>query len=109
MIVHPDIRNAAHVKFVSYTGKKPSLCMGILTLEINGKEMKFGHDFIHPDNNYDKFWKSGGSCDHGILNQDNWKIDFFKLPFEVKLYYAEIKHVFNANVPHGCCGGCINR
>ena len=32
-----------HVKFISYTGKYPNLCSGILTLEIDGKEYKFGN------------------------------------------------------------------
>ena len=27
-----------HVKFISYTGKYPNLCGGILTLEIDGKK-----------------------------------------------------------------------
>ena len=32
------------IKFISYTGKYPNLCSGVLTVEINGKEYKFGHD-----------------------------------------------------------------
>lgn len=31
-----------HVKFISYSGKYPSLCCGELILEIDGKEYSFG-------------------------------------------------------------------
>ncbi len=47
------------VEFVSYDGKWPNLCSGVLTLKINGKEEKFGFSLkgeqMHP-----KFWSSGG-------------------------------------------------
>ena len=44
------------IKFISYTGKYPCLCLGVLTVEINGKKYKFGHDFEHyqfKENRYD--------------------------------------------------------
>ena len=34
-----------HVRFIEYTGKYPSLCMGVLVLEINGQRYYFGNDF----------------------------------------------------------------
>lgn len=121
------------IKFISYTGRYPNLCKGILTVEINGKEYKFGHDFEHyhfkenrfdnedPNNpNFEKFWTSGGSIKvedksyrnmyaydrpwklNGEYNQADethpqWVIDL--LP--------QLLYVFNENVEHGCCGGCI--
>ena len=33
------------IEFVSYTGKYPCLCMGTLTLKIDGKEMSFKGGF----------------------------------------------------------------
>ena len=33
-----------NIKFISYTGKWPNLCSGVLTVEIDGKEYKFGHE-----------------------------------------------------------------
>lgn len=35
MLVNSEIRETAHVKFISYTGKFPNLCSGVLTLEID--------------------------------------------------------------------------
>ena len=37
--------NGNRVRFISYTGRYPNLCSGILTLEIDGKEYKFGHNY----------------------------------------------------------------
>ena len=43
--------NGKRVKFVSYTGEYPNLCDGVLTLEIDGVQYKFGHNFLN--NHYD--------------------------------------------------------
>lgn len=40
-----------HVKFVSYTGKHPTLCSGNLTLLIDGENVEF-------DGIKDRFWAS---------------------------------------------------
>ena len=34
------------VEFVSYTGTYPNLCSGVLTLRIDGEEVRFGHDYF---------------------------------------------------------------
>ena len=69
-----------NIKFVSYTGVFPNLCRGVLTLIIDGKEVKFGHeieDFIFNENtkkfecknnNFDRFWESGGEAS---IDSDN--------------------------------------
>jgi hypothetical protein len=93
-----------HVKFISYTGKYPNLCRGILTLEINGEVVKFG-------DNFNSFWHSGGSCGlysgEEYIDTDAWVIDVSKIPESYRQYASEIDIVFNANVPQGCCGGCL--
>lgn len=56
------------IKFISYTGKWPNLCSGVFTVEINGKEYKFGHEIDDYDfktnsyktDNFEQFWVSGG-------------------------------------------------
>lgn len=93
------------IEFVSYTGKYPCLCVGTLTLKIDGKEMSFSGEFC-----------SGGSCyfdgdwDEHVTEGD-WEIDFdygdweeLNLTPEEK---EEITFLFNENVEHGCCGGCL--
>lgn len=109
-----------NVKFVDYTGRWPNLCSGVLTLEIEGVEYKFGHDGYFdyakqcytdedPQNpNFEKFWSSGGSCscENGCSYGD-WIIDIDEIPEQFRKYAAEIDVIFNENVSQGCCGGCL--
>lgn len=103
-----------HVKFISYTGKYPTLCSGLLTLEIDGETVVFGYDTqarLLKQNMpmYPPFWSSGGSTDWhlNIVRKGEWKIQIGELPDKFRKYAKEIDTVFNANVPHGCCGGCL--
>ena len=100
-----------HVKFISYTGKYPSLCIGELVLEIDGKEYKFS-DTYNMKNTFPQFWTSGGFCEitnHSdiYVHSGEWNIDVNAIPAQFKQYESEINEVFNKNVQHGCCGGCI--
>lgn len=109
--------NTGNVSFVSYDGKYPNLCSGVLVLNINGEEIKFGHNYLSSswdkDGNYDAFWSSGGSCyfNHDYsesgVRRGKWGIDIDKIPDKYKDYYSEIEEVFNDNVDYGCCGGCL--
>lgn len=47
----------SHVKFISYTGRYPNLCNGVLILEIDGREEVFGYCQLRHG-----FWRSGGGC-----------------------------------------------
>ena len=100
-----------HVKFISYTGKYPNLCSGILTLEIDGKKVQFGYKYPmdrHPELR-EPFWESGGSTNWhtNLVTTGEWKINADELPDEYKKYATEIDYIFNKNVKHGCCGGCL--
>lgn len=113
------------VRFISYTGEYPNLCTGVLTLEIDGKEYKFGHNYSNyhydangngrftdedPDNpNFEKLWSSGGRITdfYEDVERGEWHIDADDLPEQFRDIADEIDEVFNANVPWGCCGGCI--
>lgn len=110
------------VRFISYTGEYPNLCTGVLTLEIDGKEYKFGHNYSNykggkfvdedPDNpNFEKLWSSGGrisGCMEDLYAvEGEWHIDADDLPEQFRDIADEIDEVFNNNVPWGCCGGCI--
>lgn len=99
MLVNDEaLSETCPVKFVSYSGRYPNLCSGILTLNIDGIDVIFGNKFIDNTAQYPRFWESG--CG------DEWKIDVMELPEDFRRYAAEIDRVFNENVEHGCCGGC---
>ena len=102
--------NPANVEFVSYTGKWPNLCSGILTLRIYGKEHRFGYG----SGMHEPFWSSGGSCSfpngyggNPYVSERPWIIDAERLADAFKPLAPEIDEVFNNNVLFGCCGGCI--
>lgn len=129
MLVNKKNSNTSRVKFISYTGEYPNLCSGVLTLEIDGKEYKFGHNYTmyhfhkdinawvqedeDPQNpNFNSFWTSGGSVTFdedwdSVVEQGEWKIDVEELPEQFWGVADEIDRVFNENVPFGCCGGCV--
>lgn len=96
--------NESHVKSISYTGRYPCLCSGILTLEIDCKRTQFGYG---TSNN--PFWTSGGVLkpNYEGTYQREWEIDVNSIPEEYHKYSSEIDRVFNENVEWGCCGGCI--
>lgn len=106
------------IEFVSYTGKYPNLCRGVLTIRVDDEEVKFGHDYSvfeswKTDGNYDSFWESGGSCGFygdytdSYIEGGDWEINISELPEKYQKYVDEIAEVFNDNVPRGCCGGCL--
>ena len=112
-----------NIEFVSYTGKHPNLCSGILTLKVDDKIIKFGHDWKdwdwklkrYIDDNYDSFWYTGGFCfftnnyteEHII--RDKWKINYSSVPIFLQPYSDRLIDIFNDNVPYGCCGGCFEK
>lgn len=114
MIINKETKSSEHVKFVEYTGRYPNLCRGVLTLNIDGKDYTFGHDYTENKSaDYESFWCSGGSCgftnnySESYINSGDWCINYEELPEEFKKYAEEIDSVFNSNVPMGCCGGCL--
>lgn len=104
--------NTKHIKFISYSGKYPCLCCGILVLEIDGKQVSFGDKSAGKKNviyDYDSFWNSGGwhldSKDNLVKRE--WIVNYGLLPKQYRKYIYEIDKVLNENVEFGCCGGCI--
>lgn len=92
-------------EFVSYSGKYPTLCSGILKFRADGKLYTIGK------NQY--FWlESGGrvSFDDGYraeVTHGPWSISEKYLPKELRPYRKQIEEIINQNIPEGCCGGCI--
>lgn len=111
----------SRVEFVSYTGKWPCLCHGVLTLKIDGNTILFGHEpnsYIYSenrynDNNYNSFWHSGGNCgftnnySNSYINRAPWDINAKELPEQYRELADEIEKEINANMTWGCCGGCL--
>lgn len=100
------------IKFISYTGKYPCLCMGILTLEIDGDIIRFGNRYNDSSINYPSFWTSGGECGfyddwEEYVTHNAWEVHKEELPEKYQKYTDEISKLFNERVPYGCCGGCI--
>lgn len=106
-----------HVKLISYEGSWPTLCSGILTLEIDGKTYVFGPDYKKPkdvEEYYDTFWHSKASCGFwgGDYNRPHttkspWVIEIREMPKELVKYSIEISRLLNEKVPWPCCGGCL--
>lgn len=101
MLINCNSNYESNVKFIDYTGCWPNLCRGILKLEIDGQEICFGNEQQYP-----KFWQTGGHINNYHAHTGEWIIDCEKLPEIYKKYAREIDHVFNENIPYGCCGGC---
>lgn len=107
MLINNTTNEANNIEFISYTGKYPCLCMGILTLKIDGKTVKFGNKYTDNTVNYPSFWRSGGGLNKDYIPYSGeWEIDVNELPDKYKKYAIEIDAIFNSNVPYGCCGGC---
>jgi hypothetical protein len=88
------------VEFVSYDGKWPCLCHGILKIKVDGEPYSFEYAMLSGgricrDEDWDMWAEEG-----------EWSIDLGEHP-ELEPYKDEITRVVNENVPYGCCGGCI--
>ena len=91
MLINVSSRPTTHVKFISYTGKFPNKCTGVLTLEIDGEPVIFGQ------NGEERFWH---------VTSGEWEIDVSKIPENYRQHADEIDAEFKRNVSWGCCGGC---
>ena len=87
------------VKFISYDGKYPCLCMGTLKIEVEGKVYTLGHCLRTGGH----VWFDDEWCEH--VEEGRWSV--CDLPDELEKYEKEIEEVVNENVSWGCCGGCV--
>ena len=104
-----DRKSKPKIKFVSYTGKYPCLCMGVLTLNIDGENKTFGTSYEY---DYNRFWDSGGYIRFDEnWNEDvghgRWIINKDYLPDFLAPYSEVLDNIFNEHVLYGCCGGCV--
>lgn len=59
-----------HVKFISYDGKYPNLCRGVLILNIDGKNYSFGYNW-NRETDFTSFWYSGVFADLTLITQNH--------------------------------------
>lgn len=90
------------IEFVSYDGRYPNLCAGVLTLKIDGEIVEFErHSLVSGggvwfDNEWSEHVESGA-----------WMVEPEAIPQKYVHLIKEIKEVINENIPFGCCGGCV--
>ena len=112
----------AQIEFVEYTGGFPNLCSGRLFVRIDGKLVSFGQYCLDEKGktddkgvkNYPEFWCTGGSVffdeDWGdIVIHGPWRASWREKDYPKKILelLPKLLKLFNDNVPHGCCGGCV--
>lgn len=88
-----------NVRFISYDGSYPNLCLGTLVLEINGKPRVFDMGSLYSTGGI--WWDESGDC---RVSAGKWQVD---VPPDLAKYQREIEDCVNENIPYGCCGGCI--
>lgn len=92
-------------EFISYSGDYPHLCSGELVIRDVTTDTVY-----HLQNAL----QSGGRCnyyggDKQECIQGPWFVIDDALPIALTPYVDEITELVNANVEHGCCGGCFLR
>ncbi len=86
------------VEFIGYDGDYPCLCYGTLTLCINGENVQMENCLASGGAVwFDDDWTEHVEC-------GAWDVD---VPAHLAHLAEKIKGVVNANVPYGCCGGCV--
>lgn len=89
------------IKFISYDGKYPNLCSGELVYSADGihHSMKWGlcsGGSVWFDDDWNENIESG-----------EWSLNSLNFPDLSKEELAVLCDLVNANVPEGCCGGCV--
>lgn len=88
------------LKFISYDGKYPNLCAGILIIELDGVKVTFEPHSLCSGGSvwFDEHWNE-------YITEGPWSIT---MPYDFpKELYQELKDLINENIPLGCCGGCV--
>lgn len=86
------------VEFVSYSGAYPNLCSGELVLKINGETVYFENALSSGG----AVWFDDDWLEH--VESGAWSVS---IPEKYLEFKNEIEECINANIPWGCCGGCV--
>lgn len=85
---------------IKYDGKYPCLCMGHLIVVVDGKEYDFGSHRLSSGGGvyFDSEWNAE-------VTDGPWSVEFPEgFPDELK---EDVLREINAEIPWGCCGGCV--
>lgn len=99
-IAELESRAVGALEFVSYDGKWPNLCSGMLCFKLGGK-LYVWENPLH-SNGYVEYRGPGTNY---TTVEGPWVVTFPK-DFPEFLRPA-VTEMVNENVEHGCCGGCI--
>jgi hypothetical protein len=91
------------INFISYDGRYPNLCSGVLTFSIDGEERKTTKSALRSGGNAGNWqddFAGAFSGDWSLREDDPAFADFTQQDFD--FLTAEV----NAHVERGCCGGC---
>lgn len=93
-----------NVQFISYNGKYPNIEQGELTIRIDGKEYRFGHDYTRFNKktktfinefyepNFDEFWLLSKEKNEWILNTEK------QYPKYISNFISKIFELFKQHV-----------
>lgn len=106
------------INLISYDGKYPNLCSGILTVDINGEVERFNHCLENRERNskerLEKYPDQGNWVFDPQINSYEGYFDepdccYFKRQAEKPMKEStrlEIERMINQNILQSCCNGC---
>lgn len=86
---------------IDYDGEYPCLCMGNLTVTINGKAWKFPEYCLRSGGSV---WFDDDLDEH--VEMGEWSVNEWPDGFPEELK-DEVLDAINREIPPGCCGGCV--
>lgn len=85
---------------IKYDGKYPNLCSGHLEVWLDNDYYDFGNHCLI----------SRGYCNYHSeeIREEEWELDLEMVPENFPTEYIDkLIQEINADIPWGCCGGCI--
>ena len=86
---------------INYNGAYPNLCSGDLEVVIDGKQWIFPTYSLCSGGS---IWFSEEWVEH--IEEGDWSIREWPENFPESLK-DKVIDIVNAEIPHGCCGGCV--
>lgn len=91
---------------IAYTGAFPELCLGLLTVTIDGEPWEFPLDCLRSGGEIIRARRGRNEEDEVVVGPweiRRWPPDF---PDDPALR-QHVRTMINRHLPWGCCGGCL--